>query len=72
MNANTIAAQGYELISRRPQVTRAPGKSLFRRIFEKMAANAERQAMARLAAADPRLAAELRAAKDRHEAQALI
>ncbi|MFK7966207.1 MAG: hypothetical protein AB8C46_19770 [Burkholderiaceae bacterium] len=72
MNANTIAAQGYELVSRRPQDAKAPGKSLFRRIFEKMAANAERQAMARLAAADPRMAAELRAASDRHEAQALI
>ena len=76
MSTNTIAAEGFEVLSRRPNVakgaTKVAGKSLMRRIFEKMAANAERQALARLAATDPRMAAELRAARDRAEAEIQI
>lgn len=69
MNTNTIAAEGFEYVSRRPSAIKVAGKSFMRRIFDKMAANAERQALARLAATDPRMAAELRAARDRAEAE---
>ena len=76
MSTNTIAFKGSEALSGQPQAASATskvaGKSLFRRLFDKIAANAERQALARLAVVDPRLAAELRAAKDRHEAQAQV
>jgi len=76
MSTNTVSAEGFEVLSPRPAGTQvAPTKakkSLLQRIFDKMAANAEKQAIARLQAIDPRMAADLRAAKDRAEAQAQI
>ena len=49
------------------QATAAPksGKSLWTRFMASMARRAEQQAMARLAAVDPRMLAEIRAARDR-------
>lgn len=47
--------------------SKAAGKSFFARVFDAMSRRAEQNAMARLAALDPRLANEIRAARDRCE-----
>jgi len=69
MSLNTTVTEGFEAPTRPPntaeKATKIAGKSLIRRIFDKMAANAQRQAFARLAVTDPRMAADLRAAWDR-------
>lgn len=60
MSANTAVANEAD-------AARQSRKSFWTRVFEGMAARAEQQAIARMAALDPRLAAELRAARDRAE-----
>jgi hypothetical protein len=54
-----------------PTVARAkPAKSLFRRAWDSIIASREQAALAALAREDSRIAAEIRAARDRAEAQA--
>tara|TARA_R110002049_G_scaffold270296_2_gene447319 strand:+ start:903 stop:1106 length:204 start_codon:yes stop_codon:yes gene_type:complete len=65
MNANTAVATDFQA------EVAAPAKSFWARIMDGLAARAEQQAMARMAALDPRLASEIRAARDRAEREAM-
>ena len=49
----------------------ATRKSFWTRVFEGMVERAEQQAIARMAALDPRLAGEIRAARDRAERESM-
>lgn len=62
MSLNPPAAEGFEVPSLPSKTTR---KSFTRRLLDKMAANTARQAFARLAATDPRMAEDLHAAWER-------
>lgn len=69
MSLNSPAAEGFEITSRLPEKTdaaaRSSHKSFFRRLLDKIAANSARQAFARLAITNPRMAEDLRAAWER-------
>lgn len=52
------------------EAVKPAGQSFFSRLIFSMSRRAEQNAMARLAALDPRLAAEIRAARDRTEREA--
>ncbi len=73
MSAVNVVETGFEVRGTAQDTAAAPksGKSFWARFMDSMARRAEQQAMARLAAADPRLMAEIRAARDRAERDAL-
>ncbi|MGH1360467.1 MAG: hypothetical protein ACRBC3_17045 [Burkholderiaceae bacterium] len=69
MSTVNAVVSDFEVGESVQQTTAAPkaGKSIWTRFMASMARRAEQQAMARLAAVDPRLMAEIRAARDRAE-----
>lgn len=73
MSAVNVVESGFEVRGSAENAVAAPksGKSFWARFMDSMARRAEQQAMARLAAVDPRLMAEIRAARDRAERDAV-